>query len=309
MTKPITTRVLWCPEYVLMGFETTEKSLMVAADLLLDPIDGVEITDPYLTLDEEEVLRVAEAVHDPRYVDDVLEGRRLGVHAARADMDRAIDSVIASSAGMVSGARAVANGERRVVSLSAGMHHAGESYPNGFCTFNGLAMAAREVLDAGIGKVVIVDFDAHHGGGTEDILTRRMPTVGHIDLAVDPFDSYRSKRTNTDMLTLPRGKKHRGNYLPTIEFMLDGWVETHGAPEVVIYNAGMDPHQDCFVGGRKGISTAVLRARERMVADWALGHGASLLVGLAGGYVGEKLTPRVLTDLHRSTIEEVAAWR
>ena len=302
----MTVQVHWCPEYVCMGSETTEKSLWIAADLMVNPIDGVEIVDPYSCLDDDDVIEVAKAVHSDDHVDLAVGGVGLGVWVPQGDRDRAVASILASSAGMVSGARAVANGERRVVSLSAGMHHASVDTSAGFCTFNGLAMAARELQDMGVEKILILDLDAHHGGGTEAILAERMSRVGHLDLAVDPFDNYRSKRANTDMLTLPKGKRHRGNYLPTIEFMLAEWTRTHGAPEVVIYNAGMDPHQDCGIGGRKGITTADLRERERLVAAWTFAQGSSLLAGLAGGYVGGKLTAKTLTALHRATIEEIA---
>jgi acetoin utilization deacetylase AcuC-like enzyme len=199
------TQVHWCPEYVFMGSETTEKSLWVAADLMVNPIGGVEIVDPYHSLDDHDVIDVAKAVHSEDYVDLAVGGVGLGVASAAADRDRLVTSILASSAGMVSGARAVANGEQRVISLSAGMHHASRRSSNGFCTFNGLAMAARELQECGVEKVLILDLDAHHGGGTEEILAERMSKVGHLDLATDPFDSYRSKRANTDMMLLPRG--------------------------------------------------------------------------------------------------------
>lgn len=300
------TQVHWCPEYVYMGFETTAKSLWLAADLMLNPINGVEFVDPYDHLDDADVIEVAKSVHDEDYVDLAVGGVGLGLFAPSRDTDRLVQSILSSSAGMVSGARAVANGEQRVVSLSAGMHHASANEASGFCTFNGLAMAARELQEAGVEKILILDLDAHHGGGTEAILTERMSKVGHLDLAVDSFDGYQSTRDNTDMLLLPRGKMHRRNYLPTIEFMLAQWTRTHGAPEVVIYNAGMDPHQDCGTGGRRGITSADLRERERLVAAWTLSQGACLLAGLAGGYVGGKMTEKGLTALHRSTIEEIA---
>jgi acetoin utilization deacetylase AcuC-like enzyme len=298
------TSVYWCPEYVYMGMETTEKSLWLAADLIVNPVPGVAVIDPYDSVSVDNVIRAAEAVHSEDYVGEALKGVGLGLPSNPEDADRLLGSILASAAGMVSGARAVANGEQRVVSLSSGMHHARYDRSNGFCTLNGLAMAAREMQDIGVEKILILDLDAHRGGGTEDILTRRLGRVGHLDLAVNNFDSYTSTRLNTHADTLPE----RRSYLARLAWMLGDWVETHGAPEAVIYNAGMDPHQDCPTGGRKGISTSVLREREALVVDWTLSQGASILVGLAGGYVGPKLSEKTLTGLHRSTIEELNAW-
>lgn len=52
-------------------------------------------------------------------------------------------------------------------SLSSGLHHARRETGEGFCTFNGLAIAAREALSAGARSVLILDLDAHFGGGTQ----------------------------------------------------------------------------------------------------------------------------------------------
>ena len=62
-------------------------------------------------------------------------------------------------------------------SLSSGLHHARREKGAGFCTFNGLVIAAREALTAGARSVLILDFDAHCGGGTRSNDPGRSPNL------------------------------------------------------------------------------------------------------------------------------------
>ena len=73
--------------------------------------------------------------------------------------------------------------------------------------------------------------------------------------------------------------------------------------DLVIYNAGMDPHERCSTGGAAGITTEVLRKREEMVFTWAREHGYPVSFALAGGYSGGRLSREELVDLHRMTIQ------
>lgn len=73
--------------------------------------------------------------------------------------------------------------------------------------------------------------------------------------------------------------------------------------DVVIYNAGMDPHEHCRIGGSPGITTEILRQREEIVFRWARLHSNPVAYVFAGGYEGGQLTRQELIQLHRSTIE------
>ena len=59
---------------------------------------------------------------------------------------------------------------RHAGALSSGLHHASTERGNGFCTFNGLALAARALMDGGANHVLILDLDAHCEGGTYEIV-------------------------------------------------------------------------------------------------------------------------------------------
>ena len=74
--------------------------------------------------------------------------------------------------------------------------------------------------------------------------------------------------------------------------------------DVVIYNAGMDPHEGA--GGLIGITTDVLAEREGLFFDWAEEHGLPVAFVLAGGYL-QGVGLDELVGLHRLTIRKAAA--
>ena len=72
--------------------------------------------------------------------------------------------------------------------------------------------------------------------------------------------------------------------------------------DLVIYNAGMDPHEESAIGGLAGITTSVIAERERLVFEWARQRGVGVAFTLAGGYTGGRLDRERLVELHRLTI-------
>lgn len=185
-------------------------------------------------------------------------------------------------------------------SLSSGLHHAAAGQGRGFCTFNGLALAARATVEAGAGRVLILDLDAHCGGGTHG-LVGEMAAVWHADVSVNGFDAYAPGfRQSLDMVT------RAADYLPTVERRLAAIERSWPSFDLCLYNAGMDPHQNCPVGGLAGINAAMLAERERMVFDWCRRRGTAVAFVLAGGYTGPRLDESALVALHRLTLAAAA---
>ena len=211
--------------------------------------------------------------------------------------------VLASNGGAVAAARA-ALCDGVAGSLSSGLHHASHERGKGFCTFNGLALAARAALAEGASHVLIVDLDADCGGGTHALLGND-PAVWQLDVAVNSFDAYTpGPRFTLDLVRDPR------DYLPTITTRLEELPTRGPSFELCLYNAGMDPHEGCPVGGMPGITGEILGRRERLVFDWCRRQSLPVAFVLAGGYTGPRLDERGLVDLHRLTIAaavEVAA--
>ncbi|MFD1812307.1 hypothetical protein [Rhodococcus gannanensis] len=91
--------------------------------------------------------------------------------------------VLSSNGGVLAAARSALD-EGVAGSLSSGLHHAKADRGDGFCTSNGLVVAARTLLDEGVVRsVLVLDLDAHCGGGTAR-LGDRDPRIWHADVSV-----------------------------------------------------------------------------------------------------------------------------
>ncbi len=285
-------RVCYTSAYVgaATAFETTRKARWVAESLASQPIAGVELVgnDPLSVAD-------VERVHDPAYVAAVRSGqpRALAESQGFGWDPQLWPMVLASNGGVLAAAvRAMADGVAG--SLSSGLHHARRGQGAGFCTFNGLAIAALKAIDAGARRILIVDLDAHCGGGTHSLLGSH-PSIRQLDVAVDSFDRYEPVGANTlDLVGTAV------DYLPTIERRLAAAKDE--SFDLCLYNAGMDPHQDCPVGGLAGIDGALLQRREEIVFDWCRRRRLPVAFVLAGGYIGDRLDQPGLVALHRLTL-------
>lgn len=182
-------------------------------------------------------------------------------------------------------------------SLSSGLHHARYDSGCGFCTFNGLAIAAKTLIAEGAAKVLVLDFDAHCGGGTHSMIVSET-RIRQIDISVSSFDSYQASGENVLDLV-----DQAGDYLGVVQRRLEELGRSGWVPDLCLYNAGMDPMQTCPIGRLKGIDASILRDRETMVFEWLVTRGIPVAFVLAGGYVGGDLEQDELVALHRLTIE------
>jgi acetoin utilization deacetylase AcuC-like enzyme len=288
-------RIFWSPEYncTEVAFDTTRKADAVVASLRDDPIPGVEIAAPVPATREE-----CAAVHDPAFVDAVISGEpRSLAGSAGIGWDPDFPVAVLASTGGVRDAvlHALATGGA-AGSLSSGLHHARYDRGSGYCTFNGLAVGARAAIAHGATRVVILDLDAHCGGGTAALI-RDLPEVSQVDVSVSAFDRYEPRPdARLEIVDGP-------DYLAAVERALAG-IDDPAGIDLLVYNAGMDPHR--YAGGVAGIDDDVIDTRERTVFTWAATHGIPVAFVLAGGYT-TSMTLSELAALHRRTVEHAAA--
>jgi acetoin utilization deacetylase AcuC-like enzyme len=291
------------------SFDTTKKAELVAD--AIEKMPGVSLVSPQAATQRELAM-----IHKPSYVRAVLTGKGAGKSSAGFPWDPGYAEAVATSTGGAVEAALAALRDGVAGSLSSGLHHAGADRGAGFCTFNGLALAAKIALGGrptdGIvrrfmkprcRKVLILDLDAHCGGGTHNII-KNDPRIWQIDISVCGFDSYADMHPDRHHLHIVRDPE---DYLPLLELELERAAEEDF--DLVLYNAGMDPHEDCNIGGLTGITSDVIRLRERMVFDWARARGIPVAFVLAGGYTGGDMWDERLTALHQMTVAAATQGR
>jgi acetoin utilization deacetylase AcuC-like enzyme len=283
------------------AFDTTRKSASVAG--FIAEFGDVEIVSPKAATQRELVL-----VHDPQYVRGVRTGKGPKAGSAGFGWDKGLWTATSTSTGGAVDAALTAIHEGVAGSLSSGLHHADRDGGAGFCTFNGLALAAkialgkRPVLDTfrrrrtkACKRVLILDLDAHCGGGTYKIV-KNDSRIWTIDISVCGFDGYNANSERHHLHVIHDAR----DYLDILELELERAAEL--GFDLVLYNAGMDPHEDCNIGGLKGITSDVIRQREEMVFNWGRKHGVPVAFVLAGGYTGNRMWDERLAALHGMTV-------
>lgn len=225
-------------------------------------------------------------VHNPQMVDDVLDLKRR--NGFRNFDPEVAASLPFTSGSLLAAARWALAHRTNTCSPTSGFHHAGYDEPEGYCTFNGLMVTAVKLLDEGLAqRIAILDCDVHYGNGTDDII-ERLGLQGQI------IHNNIGQHFETREQAGPDGSHFEA-------WLGDALKQSAGA-DLVLYQAGADPHIDDPLGGvltsaeMLGRDIAVFRAFRRKALVW----------NLAGGYQRDangSIEP--VLKLHRNTL---VAW-
>ena len=164
-------------------------------------------------------------------------------------------------------------------------HHACRDKAMGLCFFNNVAVAARYALDRhGLKRVAIIDFDVHHGNGTEDIVAGddRILMVSFFQHPFYPYGGTAS--TSSNLLNLPVPAYTKGEAVR--ELVTTQWIpHLHSfKPELLLISAGFDAHREDDLG-QMGLVEADYAWITQQLMDVAARHAQGRIVScLEGGY-------------------------
>jgi acetoin utilization deacetylase AcuC-like enzyme len=222
------------------------------------------------------------AVHDPGYVRQMFDvdpppavERRIGLPINRAVVDRAR----AATAGTLLTARlALASG--LACNCAGGSHHAARDYGAGYCLFNDVAVASRALLREGaVARILVVDVDVHQGDGTAFIFERD-PAV--FTFSIHGEKNFPARKARSDLDVELADGVGDDVYLAALNDVLPDLL-TKVRPDLVFYNAGVDPHTDDRLG-RLALSDAGLGRRDAYVLETFIAAGVPVAGVIGGGY-------------------------
>jgi len=264
---------------------------------------GIRLEEP-APVTEDDLLRV----HTPEYVAAVRTGepRALAESQKFPWSPELYPSVCLTSGGLVAASRrALRDGVAAAV--VSGFHHSHADHGEGFCTFNGLVVAAEALRASGeIRTVAVLDMDLHYGNGTASLAVLR-PWL--LNVCVYGND-YQGNKPYSDVSVLHHedGVNHRSIALPNgcrRDGMLAAMDEAfpllleHGRPDLLMYQAGADPYREDPYSPLD-LDLDDLRERDRRVFAFAKANGLPIVWVLAGGYTEDT---RKVVQVHLNTFE------
>lgn len=283
MRRPLTAiPVFFRHEMVVLDASTSSPSAAKPAAVVAD---WQAHRLPILVLDFEPVDADTLALaHDRVYVRQVLAGKAANGFGNRRPQVTA--SLPFTSGSMLAAARAALDNGLVACAPVSGFHHAGFSQGGGFCTFNGLIVAAMALKrDGRVSRLGILDLDQHWGDGTHDIIRHLQLTwIAHHSAGREAPDASEAQR-----------------YLRQLPDIVRSFRDC----DLLLYQAGADAHVDDPLGG--WMTSEQLAERDRIVFTVAQTIGLPVAWNLAGGYQRDAqggIEP--VLAIHRTTMQGCA---
>ncbi|CAN5339712.1 histone deacetylase [soil metagenome] len=236
-----------------------------------------------------------ERVHDRRYLEELERFSQRGGGWIDADTYLGPDSleIAKLAAGAASGVvqQIVSGRAKRGFSLGRPPgHHATRERAMGFCLYNSIAVAAETALEAGLERVAIVDWDVHHGNGTQDIFYERSDVL-FVSIHQYPFypgsGAARERGQGAGdgyTINLPLGARSGdGAYLELFDEIVAPALRTY-EPEMLLVSAGFDAHIRDPLGGMCVTDHGFAELAERAVSLAEELCGGRIAAVLEGGY-------------------------
>lgn len=265
-------------------------SLLKALGVWQEPLAPPEATrEEVLSVHSERLVRRVEAASRGERVPDLEHyGLGTGDTPVFPGMDQAARVLVG---GTLEGARRILAGEKRVLQLGGGLHHAQYDRASGFCVYNDLSVAIRRLTRAGL-RVAYLDIDVHHGDGVQwlhyeekEVLTLSLhesgrylfPGTGHVHEIGKGEGAGRKLNLPLEPFTEDE------SYLEVFEALVP-WALGAFRPDVLVVQAGADAH---FLDPLADLllTTRAYGRLFRLILEYAEAYaGGRVLFTLGGGY-------------------------
>jgi len=278
----ISVPIVYHPDYVAplpLGHRFPMAKFKLLYELLLS--DRI-ITPSQIHTPELPPVEWLQLVHTPDYIQAYCQGtldpkaqRRIGLPWSPALVQRTCRAV---GGFILTSQLALKHG--LACNTAGGTHHAFPDRGTGFCIFNDLAIAARVLQTLKLAqKILIVDLDVHQGDGTAWIF-RDDPSVFTFSMHCDI--NFPSHKPPSDLdIPLPVGMEDQA-YLQTLATYLPDLL-SQVQPDLVLYDAGVDPHIHDALGKLSLTDTGIFR-RDMQVLSTCLAVGYPIACVIGGGY-------------------------
>ncbi len=272
------------PERVLMAFSIVKEVV---------PKEELRVIEP-----PPPSRKVVELIHEKEYVEYIESESKKGLHYIDADTyvnEHTFKVALLAASAAWNAADVTLEVHAPVLALVRPPgHHAGKSGPamgalsNGFCIFNNAAVATQNFLDKGL-KVMVLDFDAHHGNGTQEIFWHE-PRVLHVD--IHEYGIYPGTGSANDVggegaegtkinIPLPHSASDK-EFMWVIHDVLPRLAEAF-KPDALVVSAGFDSHVLDPMSTLRA-SDEVFMALGSFVAELVQRHVKGAVIVLEGGY-------------------------
>lgn len=280
-----------------------KERLVVARQALLD--SGLELEwvkpDPPPT---EAIARV----HDPAYIEAVRETAQAG--GGWLDWDTAVSprsydaALLAAGSGLMAVDRCLSTGQLAFMLVRPPGHHASRSRGMGFCLFNNIAVTAAHALgERGLERVLIVDWDVHHGNGTQAafyddprVLFFSIHEGGHFPGTGLATEVGTGDGTGYTVNVPLRAGGSDGAVLLAFESLLAPLTRAF-KPQLVLVSAGYDPQEGDPLGDLRFSRASFQWMAASLLALTQEVGGAGPLCFLEGGYVPDMLAASIVATL------------
>lgn len=243
-------------------------------------------------------------VHSPQYIDEMFAlSPTSGTYSIDGDTIMnpfTLDAALHAAGAVVKAVDLVMQGTapNAFCNIRPPGHHAGHAKSSGFCLFNNIAVGAAHALEHyGLERVAIVDFDVHHGDGTEDIF-KDNPRVMLCSSFQHPFYPYTGADSGNDhIINVPltagcSGEAFRASIMQQWLAALETFK-----PQLLFISAGFDAHYEDEMGGL-ALKDADFLWLSETLREFAKQHCQGRIVSsLEGGYALQALKRCVIAHI------------